>query len=148
VANTVVYRGWVTLAPPRRGRDETIILSPAKFFYRPNKYVLAEKINIDTYKYGSYVNMRIWAYHSKIEPIKDYFIHSHMGVMRSEYREISDSSAYQYTTHFIKVNNTNILEELMRYYHHYCIIEITYHANEFDMVSHEMELILLSNYDI
>jgi hypothetical protein len=147
MSNTVVYKGWVSISPPRRGRDETIILSPGRFFYRPNKHVIAEKIADDIYKHGPYINMTMWSSYCKIQPHKDYLSHSFMGLTSAEYNEISDANYYRHTYSFINMGNLDFLAELAKYRHHYCIIEITYHKTEFDMISHEMELILLLNHN-
>ena len=148
MSNTVVYKGWISVSPPRRGRDDTVILSPNRFFYRPKKHVIAEKIATDIYKHGPYVNMTMWASYYKIKPHKDHISHSFMGLISAEYSEISNAYHYRYTQDSINMGSSDFLAELVRYHHHYCIIEITYHKTEYDMISHEMELILLLNRNL
>lgn len=149
MSTTITYKGWITLSSPKRNRDGTVILAPNRFFYRPKKHVIIEKIRADSEKYGKFVNIRIWMYHHKIDPAKDFLTHAIMGYMNIEYSEISRSeSGYSHTLQYINFNDFDLLEELISYYHHYCIIEVTYSQSEFDMISHEMELILLRNSHI
>jgi hypothetical protein len=148
MSNTVVYKGWISIGPPRKGRDDTVILSPNRFFYRPKKHVIAEKIAADICKYGSYVNMTMWTGYHKIKPNKKYLSRSFMGLISAEYSEISNAAHYRYTYDSINIDSSDFLAELAGYYHHYCIIEITYHKTEYDMISHEMELILLLNHNL
>lgn len=147
MSTTITYKGWISVGPPRRGRQNTVILSPSRFFYRPKNHVLSEKISQDIVRYGPYVNIRMWAYHAKIKPSRVYLANSLMGYLSAEYSEISNSNNYYRTIDFITMGSFNLLEELVLFYHHYCILEITYSQSEFDMISHEMELILLLSQD-
>jgi len=91
--------------------------------------------------------VRVWTHHAKMKPSREHLSHSVIGLMSAEYSELYGTDDYRYTNHFISVGSAvDLLEELVRYYHHYCIIEITYHQTEYDMISHEMELILLLNH--
>jgi hypothetical protein len=143
VSTTITYKGWISVSPPKRGRDHTVIVSPGRFFYRPKKHIIAEKMAVDSRQYGPFVNVRMWAHYTKIEQESFYFSNSYMGIMSAHYDEVSNSEAYTHSNQFINISSFDFLEELAGYHHHYCIIEVTYNDNEFDMVSHEAELILL-----
>ena len=148
MSNTIIYKGWISVRPPQRGKDHTIILSPNRFFYSPKKYVIAEKISTDIQQYGPYVNMTMWTSYRKIKPYKNHISHSFMGLASAVYDEIYSANCYRYTQNSIDMGSSDFLAELATYYHHYCIIEITYHKTEYDMISHEMELILLLNHNL
>ena len=143
MSQTLIYKGWISVSPPRRGKDATVIISPGRFFYRPKNHIIAEKFSTDIDKYGSFVNVRFWASYKKIKQDDTFFQDSYMGEMNAEYNEVGNSLYYMYSNHLIDINYFDFLEYLIRYNHHYCIIEVTYSQNEFDMVSHEAELILL-----
>lgn len=145
MCHTVIYKGWVCVQPPRRGKDQTVILAPNRFFYRPKNNVIAEKIARDIYEHGPYVNMSMWVCYYKTKPKKETLTNSFMGFASANYSEIYDANSYKYTQDYINMGSCDFLEELAKCYHHYCIIEVTYHKNEYDMISHEMELILLLN---
>jgi hypothetical protein len=149
MSKTVIYKGWISAQPPRKKRNGTIIVVPSRFLYNPKKHVIAEKIAEDKAKYGPYVNIRIWAYYRKIKPILEHLVLSKMGEIDAEYSEITSANDdYKYTRQYINVDDdVDLLKELARLYHHYCIIEITYSATEYDMITHELERVLLLNYD-
>jgi len=138
---TTIYKGWISIHSPGIGVAETVLVTPGKFFYRPKNHVIAEKITRDVYLYGSYVNMSIWTYTRKAKPNKHTLAVSFMGPIRANYYEMYSG----YTQQYVRVGSGDILEHLTLYHKHYCVIEITYHKNEYDMISHEMELILLLN---
>jgi len=148
MSTTITYKGWLSVGPPKRGKQNTVILSPGKFFYRPKNHVLSEKISADIAAYGPYVNIRLWAHYKKIQPSREYLINSLMGYLGAEYYEMFNSNNYCRTLDFINLGGFSLLEDLAMYYHHYCILEITYSQSEFDMISHEMELILLLSQDL
>ena len=145
MSHTIAYKGWISVTPPKRRRDITVILSPSRFFYRPRKHILAEKISADIRAHGPYVNIRVWACYRKIRQKPIHLIGSYMGILCACYDEISNSEHYTHSNQYININHFDLLEHLVSYYHHYCVIEITYNRNEFDMIAHEAELILLRN---
>lgn len=143
-SKTIVYEGWLSISRPGRNKNTTVILSKNRFFYRPKNYILTESIYFDTYEYGHYVNVRLWVdpkRKSMDNPIYD----SWMGAIDVRYSEISNSYKYVYSRQFLDINEFNLLDHLANFDGKYCIIEITYNKNEFDMISHEAELILLRN---
>jgi len=143
MSHTVIYKGWITICPPKRGKDITVVFAPNRFFFRPKNHVIAEKISQDIEKHGPYANVRMWASHHKIGQEADHLVRSYMGTIQAGYSERSGSKLYNYTKQFINMGYRYFLEELGYYHHHYCILEITYSHNEFDMIAHEAELILL-----
>jgi hypothetical protein len=149
MSQTVIYKGWINVLPPRNGRDATVVLTPSRFFYRAKKHVIAEKIAQDKTEHGQFIGIRVWAAYYRMRPVRRHRVLSSMGVIDAEYSEITGANDdYRYTIQFIKINSDfNLLEELARFYHHYCIIEITYSSTEYDMIAHELERILLLNHD-
>jgi hypothetical protein len=145
MSHTITYKGWISFTAPKMGRDPTVIVSPNKFFYRPRNHILAEKISADTCINGPFVNIRVWICHYKIGQKPIHLVDSYMGILRTCYSEVSNSKNYIHSHQYMDVNNFNLFEHLASYHHHYCIIEITYNRNEFDMIAHEAELILLRN---
>jgi hypothetical protein len=143
-STTVVYKGWLSISRPERNKDTTVILSKNKFFYRPKNHVLTESIYFDVYEYGRYVNVRLWA-NKKQKNIGICLNDSWMGRLNVKYQEISNINQYLYSRQFLDINEFNLLDHLTKFNGQYCVIEITYNKSEFDMISHEAELILLTN---
>jgi hypothetical protein len=145
MAITIVYQGWLTNASPTRKKDLTALLTPSRFFYRPKKHVIVEKIRLDALSYGHHVNIRVWMHYKKINKEDLTAKYSFLGVIKAVYFEVFKLDEYSHTMQYIHIDNLDLLEKLMLHCHHYCIIEITYGASEFDVIAHDLERILLKN---